>query len=329
MRFAETSLSVEQLKEAGKLLIAMDVTGVPESGNAIAAALRKLGEDFKADIEEAERHSNEGLPVPDSILKGEAVLSEPVKMKDPTKAAMLFLQSGEEWKTLHEELKTLRIFLDAKRHQTFKTSRQIADLTVHHPLPAGHAGCAALEQAMKDMDTMIENRDVLCRWPDYRASYEAARDAYRTAYVDAYGKVRNRTRAALHEIQQGTAYEEAPFDRRDEVIEEVFGPGGACHYKEINLQTTPSLLDAAAKHSLTSLAQALVAIPGYKSRVETELRNLSEPPEPPGEKVVDWSPGSFLAGRRFKSEKDVDRVLKEIADDIKKRIREGFTVVVK
>ena len=41
-RVAETSLTVEQIKKAAKALIAMGVTGTPESGNAIAAALREL-----------------------------------------------------------------------------------------------------------------------------------------------------------------------------------------------------------------------------------------------------------------------------------------------
>lgn len=329
VRLAETSLSVKQLKEAGKLLISMDVTGVPESGNAMAAGLRKLGETLHAGIKEAIRRSDGGLPVPDNILKGESVFSEVVKVKDPTKTVVLFLQTGEVWKTLYEELKSLKAFLDAKRHLTFKISRQIADLTIHHPVPAGHAARAGLEQAMKDMDTMIENREVIRRWPDYRASFEAARDAYRTAYGDAYAKVRDKAKTALDEIHQGTTYQEAPSNQRDEVIERVFGPGGACHYVDIDLDKTQSLLDAAAKHSLTSLTQALMAIPGYKNRVEAELRSLSEPPPPPDEKLLDWSPGSLLTGRRFSSEKDVDRVLKEIADEIKKRIREGFTVVIK
>ncbi len=52
-RVAETSLSVDQIKRANKELIAMGVTGTPESGNAIAAAVRKLGETLKAGIQEA------------------------------------------------------------------------------------------------------------------------------------------------------------------------------------------------------------------------------------------------------------------------------------
>ena len=42
-RVAETSLSVDQIKRASKALISMGVSGTPESGNAIAAAVRGLG----------------------------------------------------------------------------------------------------------------------------------------------------------------------------------------------------------------------------------------------------------------------------------------------
>ena len=329
VRLAETSLSVEQLKEAGKLLIALGVTGVPESGNAIAAAVWALGEKFKSRIEEAERHAEAGLPVTHTVLQGKSLLSEPVTVKDPTKAVVLFLESGEAWKTLHGELKALRSFLDANRHQEFQTSRQINELAVHHPVPAGHPAHTALNQALKDMNTVIENKEVVSRWPDYRTAYESARDAYRPAYRDAYEKVRNKTQSVLDEIREGSAYQNAPADRRDGVIDGVFGQEGTCHYADIHLDTAQALLNAAARNSLTSLTQALMAIPGYKSRVEAELRALSEPPPSPDEKVLDWSPEPLLAGRRFKTEKDVDQVLKAVAEEIKKRIREGFTVVIK
>jgi hypothetical protein len=109
----------------------------------------------------------------------------------------------------------------------------------------------------------------------------------------------------------------------------VFGPEGLCHYPDINILSTKALLEAAAKHSLTSMAQALMALPGYQNQVEAELRALSEPPTPPGEKTWEWSPGPSLVGRRFKSETQLDEALQAIADEPKKRIREGFTVVVK
>jgi len=52
-RIAETSLTVEQIKTANKALITMGVTGTAESGNAIAAAVRQLGETLSAGVIEA------------------------------------------------------------------------------------------------------------------------------------------------------------------------------------------------------------------------------------------------------------------------------------
>ena len=42
-RLAESSLTSEQIKQVSKELIALGVTGTPESGNALAGALRQLG----------------------------------------------------------------------------------------------------------------------------------------------------------------------------------------------------------------------------------------------------------------------------------------------
>ena len=326
---SETSLSVDQLKEASKLLIAMEVTGTPESGNAIAAAIRKLGEKFKAGIAEARRHADAGLPVTEAVLSGETVVKEPITIKDPTKAVTTFLADGESWKTLHLELKALRAFLDANRHLEFAASRKIADLSANHPAPPEHPACPSLGQALKDMDALITQKQVVSKWPDYRSAHEAARDAYRDAYRTAYEKVQQEVKATLERIRQGGAYQKAPEGKRDGVIEKVFGAAGPCYYPDVNVSSTQALLDAAAKHSITALSQALIALSGYQNKVEAELREIAEPPHPPDEKTWEWSPGPSLFGKRFRSETQIDQTLKEIAEELKKHIREGFTVVVK
>ena len=63
-------------------------------------------------------------------------------------------------------------------------------------------------------------------------------------------------------------------------------------------------------------------------QVAAELRGLVTPPRPPDEKVYEWHPSGLL-GRQFRSESDVDAVLDSVADEIKSRIRDGYTVVVK
>src|SRR5205823_2665908 len=98
---AETRLSVDQIKRADKELIAMGVTGTPESGNAIAAAVRKLGEALKAAIQEANAHADRGFPIRDAVLSAGAALTEPTTAKDPTKVVTAFLAHAQKWKTLH------------------------------------------------------------------------------------------------------------------------------------------------------------------------------------------------------------------------------------
>ena len=88
------------------------------------------------------------------------------------------------------------------------------------------------------------------------------------------------------------------------------------------------MLDAAGKRSLTTLEQALVALPAYRSQVENELAALLLPPPPPGEKVFEWRPASVLVGRRCATEGEVDSAFEAMAKELKARVREGFTVVV-
>jgi hypothetical protein len=53
------------------------------------------------------------------------------------------------------------------------------------------------------------------------------------------------------------------------------------------------------------------------------------PPPPPGEKVFEWRPGPVFIGKRFATEAEVDTALDSLSKELKARIREGFTVVVK
>lgn len=328
-RIAEASLSVEQLKHASKCLIAMDITGTPESGNAIAAAVQRLGAALKAGITEAKRQAEAGVPVVDSVLKGETVLDGPTTAKDPTKAVTEFLNKAEEWKALHADLKALHDFLEAKRQHEFAVSRKIGELAATHPLPAENPANATLQQALKDMDTLIAGKQVISRWADYRASCEAARDAYRTAYQEAYSHIREEVEGTVSRIKASPEYNAAPVNQRDAVITKVFGANGPCHYPALAMSSTAALLEATAKHTLTSLAQAAMALPAYQAQVQAELRGLSEPLPPKDERTYEWRAAQSLAGKRFKREGEVDEALKSVGDDLKARIREGFTILVK
>jgi hypothetical protein len=45
--------------------------------------------------------------------------------------------------------------------------------------------------------------------------------------------------------------------------------------------------------------------------------------------VFEWRPASVLVGKRFATETDVDNALDSLSKELKARVREGFTVVVK
>ncbi len=327
-RVAATSLSIEQLKQASKELMAMGVTGIPESGNALAAAVRKLGEVLKAGLREAESRAKMDLPIAETVLRAGPVLDEPTTAKDPTKAVTAFLEHVETWKVVHQAAQALRTFLDANRHLEFETSRRVADLVGHHPVPADHPAAEPLVRALQDMDAIIGGKAVIERWSDYRTAYETARDAYRDAYREAYETVQRKVEATVQAIKHGSAYQEAPVDQRDLVLDKIFGAGGPCAYPDIALGSAAALLAATAKHSLTALSQVLMALPGYRSHAEATLRALVALPSPGG-KIWEWRPAMVLIGRRFETEAEVDQTLQAIGDQLKEQIRAGFTVVVR
>lgn len=327
LRVAETSLSLDQIKQASKELIGLGENGVPESGNALAGAIRKLGATLATKLDAAVLRSEQGLPIPNSVLDAETALDEPRTALDPTVCVTSFIKVAERWKALDDGLTDLRGFLDANRHREFDLSRSLDELASNHPLPDSHHRARELEEARNDMAAILDRKEVIGRWPDYRSAFEKAFDAYRDVYVAAHEEIRGEVEAAVSSIRNGAAYANAPADQRDSEVDRVFGPGMACHYAPLSLSSVGGLLEAANRRSLTALAQAVVALPGYRAQVEAALRNLVAPPLP-DEQVLEWHPADLM-GRRFKTEEEVDEVLGEVGEALKSRIRKGFTVVVK
>jgi len=327
-RLAESTLSVEQIKQASKELITLGVTGTPESGNALATAIRKLGEKLLEAARDAVVRAEGGLPVLDCILNAEAALKEPSTLRDPSKSVVAFLAKAPAWLEIKKALDDLKAFLDANRHKEFEASRQLVTLVTDHPLPADSDDKPALDHALADVEALVSARSIVPRWSDYRSARDQIFQIYSAAYRQAYDRLRGSIASTVDSIRQAGAFESAPADKREGVLQAVFGPGGSCHLPEATIATLPALLASAAKTSLSSLAQAEKALPIHRAEVESALRALKSPPPPPkdGEKTFTWHPSSALAGRRFTREDEVDAALQEVGDDLKKRIREGFII---
>lgn len=327
-RLAETSLKVEQIKAASKALIGMGVTGVPESGNAIAGAVRELGETLRSGLQDAKSRAEAGLPIAEGVLAADGTLTKPLTAKDPTTVVTEFLATETAWKTLYDSLVEIRSFVAARRHEEYALSRKLVELVKNHPVPEDGAHEASLGQALKDMDVLVNDKTVVSRWSDYRTAYEQARDAYRDAYTAAYEGIRADVEQTLGAIHGGDAYAQAPSPQRDALVAAVFGPGKPCHYPLLSVPTAKMLLEACARRSLSSLQQASLALPGYRSQVESALRDLVVPPPPP-DTTWEWRPGNAFAGKRFASADEVDQALASVAKELKAQIHKGLVVVVK
>lgn len=329
-RLAEASLSVEQLKNAGKELIALGVTGIPESGNALAAAIRNLGENFLEAVRDAQIRAEGGLPLSDTILQAESVLKDPATLKDPTKVVTAFLSKCAAWSAIKKALDGLKTFLDSNRHKDFEAVQRLITLVNDHPLPADAEDKATLDQSLADMAAIAQAKEVVPRWSDYRAARDTVFEIYGAAYRAVYGEVQKAAADIETAIRSGAAYASAPADKRDGAIMGVFGPGGPCYFPAIETSTLFALLAAAGRASITSLAQAGKALPIHRAEIESALRVFKSPlPAPqPNQKTYTWHPATSLAGRRFSSESEVDSALKEIGEELKRRIRDGYTIDV-
>lgn len=158
---------------------------------------------------------------------------------------------------------------------------------------------------------------VIARWNDYRSG---VRRGVRCLPRHLRAGPRQDCKAAeaeAAEIRAGAAYKGAPPAERDSVVSNVFGSGRACHYAPVTLSTVEALLEAAGKRSLSSLDQALVALPAYRAQVEADLRSLALPTSTPGERVFEWRPVTAIAGKRFKTEDEVDQALDKVSRDLK------------
>ncbi len=328
-RLAESNLTLEQIKQASKELIAMGVTGTPESGNALAGAIRQLGTKLQEGARDAQLRAEAGLPLGDEILKCDEALKNPTTLKDPTKSALAFLKVAAQWRALKAGLDGLRTFLEANRHKDFETSRQLVTLVQNHPLANDTPDKAALDQSLADLGAIIANKTVVGRWNDYRAAVDKINEVYRDAYRGSYQALQKAVTETVTAIRAGNAYAAAPAEQRDAVVNATFGTSGPCHYPDITLTSTSALITAATKTSLPSLGQSLKALPAYRAEVEGALRGLKTPPRKSDQKVYTWNAAAALAGLHFASDAEVDAALEEIAKELKARIKEGFTIQVK
>jgi hypothetical protein len=335
-RIAQTGLSVDELKSAVKLLARMGVTDVPEAGNAIAARVRELGTRLLAAADRAQTYAGFGLPLRDVYKGADGVCKKATTVKDPTAAVKDFIARGEEWVLLFKFARDLEAFLADKRDKSFELARRVFDLCEKQPVPADRPEASELKKALEDAEAVIRDRSILEKWTSFRDAYHRVLDRYRTAYEHVYAGVAEETMVLRRGIVGGDAYRQAPESKRDAVLERYFGTGGPLHLPKVDVGTPEDLLASSARHSLTSLQGILVGLPGWRSAIEAELLQLRRPekeapPPPPPDRTYEWRPLAELGGRRFGPDQvgELERELDQTKDKLKRKLAEGFTVVVK
>lgn len=335
-RIAQTGLSIDELKAAVKLLARMGVTDVPEAGNAIAARVRDLGIRLLAAGDRAQTYAGFGLPLPDVFKGAEAICKKATTVKDPTAAVKDLLARGEEWVQLYKIVRDLEAFLADKRDKTFELARRIFDLCEKQPVPTDRPETTEISKAIEDAEAVVHEHTILEKWPAFRDAYHRVLDRYRSAYQHIYAAVAEEVMGLRQGLTASEAYRQAPGDRRDAVLDRYFGRAGPLHLPKVDVSTPEDLLANSARQNLTGLQGIVVGLPGWRSNIEAELLHLRgpqrEPPPPlPPDRTYEWRPLTELGGRRFAPEQagELERELDQTKDKLKRKLAEGFTVVVK
>jgi hypothetical protein len=325
---AETSLSVDQIKEASKGLAALGVKGIPESGNALAAAVRSLATGLKSDLDTVSVRAQQGLPVPDSLAKADETLAGAVIANDPTVVVTAFIERQKAWKKLKDGLESIRSFIDQGRLATFQSSRRFDDAIAMHPtttMPAADK----VQAARDDMRAILSAREIVGRWKEYQEAFDRAFQAYRDVYRSQYDEVRLRVEQTIEGLKNSASYSAADPRLRDKIVDTSFALGSAFYFPPADVTSVEGLLQALSMHPLSSLRQAELALEPYGVSVEGRLEPAPHTPTGSREKRPrEWN-SSRLRGRRFTNESEVDDELRQIGDEIKTIIREGNVVVVK
>lgn len=324
-RSAETTLSVDQIKDASKALTALGVKNVPESGNAIAAAVRSLGTSLKSGWENARLRAQQGLPLPETLTGSDETLGGSILSNDPTLAVTTFLERRSVWTKLKTELDAVRGFVEMGRLANFQLSRRFNEAAEVHPITAGSAA-DDVRSACADMNAILEAHQVVGRWKEYEDAFQRAFRGYRDHYRAEYERVRSAVDAAVGKLKQSAAYAAADPRMRESVVEGAFGPGSGFHFPPIDVSSAEGLLRVLALHPLSGLRQSALALEPYVVVVEGRL---PVPPPVPGEKPTrEWQIVQ-LRGRRFTEESQVDEEFRRAADEVKAIIRAGNAVVIK
>jgi hypothetical protein len=327
-KIAESTLSVAQIRSASQALVGLGVTGVPESGNALAAAVKDLAARLGAGVAEAKRLADAGLPLPGDLIDARAQLEAPLNASDPTTTVTGFLDVSASWAELRTRLDALSAFVAAGRAREFELHQRVAAHAVIDPVPESDPGRNAIVEGLADLSSIVAERSLVERWADYSGAARDVYAAYRSAYASAYEEVRAAIEAAVTALRAEAAYASAPESKREGAISRIFGPGGPMHYPELSITTAGELLDATARRPMGALQQARMALPGARAHVLADLRRLMTHAGD-ATNVYEWSASGALAGRRLASAPEVDTALCEIADDLKRKIGEGFVVEVR
>jgi len=333
-RIAQTGLSVEDLKSATKLLARLGITDVPEAGNLIAACVREVGTRLLDAAERAHTYANFGLPIPDHYKNTESVCKAATTVRDPTVAVKDFLARGEEWVVLHQFAASLTTFLHDGREKTFEISRRCLELCSRQPLPSDSPEVKEILKSLEDAEAVVREHGIFEKWAPYHDAYQKGFAAYRKGYQRLYGAAVEAVETLREGLKKAPSYLEAPEVEAKRIMERYFGAGGPLNLPKIEIGSAEGLLSASARHTVSALQALLVGLSGWRSTIEAELSNSRKtppPPEPTPQKTYEWRPLVELGGRRFSpgESRELEEQLDQLKEKLKRKLGEGFTVVVK
>lgn len=331
----KTGLSPSQIQQARNSLLALGVSGVQESANDLARALRQEATRYLGFAESARTAIKYGLPLPDTFQKVETACRPLTQQDDPTVVVTGFLGCTGVWNELRVFFDALETFQKDGKDRRFQESQGLATVCRNNaPLSRSNEG-TTVRKALEDMEAIVTAKEVIPQWFSYLASAETLLTAYRKSYQEAYGSLSAKISDLRAEVEALPDWIALKKERQAAIFNQYFQSGGM-----IGLPVNPALtsladlLTATQKYSLTTLEALDSALPNLSREVIRTVQDAfvaqQEDEGKPVPKVKRWSPSYPLRGKTFAPEETeaVDTALAQLGAEIKSLLAEGYTVII-
>lgn len=332
----KTGLSPAQIKQARGELVALGVTGVQESANDLARALRQEATRCIGRADKARDAIQRGLALPDTYSKVETACRPLESEDDPTVVVTRFLAQKDVWRELRDFFSALDAFVKDGKEKQFQETQALVRICRDNAPLSRSSQAEAVAKALADLGAVVAAKEIVSNWTAYRTSADALLGVYRQAYQAAYGALVTQVGTLRCDVEAMPEWEVLKAPRQAAIRQQYFDTGGKLGLpSSLPTASLPDLLDASRKYPLTTLEALESALSGLRLELQRAVQDAyaaqQEEEGKPRPKLRHWSPGEKLKGKSFTGATppaEVDAAFAELSAEVKALVADGYTVVI-